>query len=147
MSKLCSEIIANRPVISGTPDMKVRAAAKAMTEAHVSAIAVVDAKDATRIVGIFTERDAVMKVLAVGLNPDTTLLSDVMRRDPQTIRAALPLAYALHLMTEGGFRHVPVVDDDGKLVGMVSARDALGEDLARLGREMLRKEELENPRS
>ena len=69
------------------------------------------------------------KVLATSLDPDTALLSQVMAHDPQTIRADKPLAYALQMMADGGFRHVPVVDDQGGPVGMVSARDALGQDI------------------
>ena len=67
-----------------------------------------------------------------------------MVADPQTIRADKPLAYALHMMAEGGFRHVPVVDDLGAPVGMVSARDALGQDIVDLERELRRQESLES---
>ncbi|HMV01285.1 MAG TPA: CBS domain-containing protein, partial [Rhodocyclaceae bacterium] len=77
-------------------------------------------------------------------DPDKTRVSQVMVTDLQTIRAGKPLAYALHMMAEGGFRHVPVVDDDGGPVGMVSARDALGADLIDLEREIKRQEELES---
>lgn len=96
-----------------------------------------------RIAGIFTERDALNKVLAASLDPDTTILEQVMVPDPQAIRADKPLAYALLMMAEGGFRHVPVVDDDGGPLGMVSARDALGQDLVDLERDMQRLEALE----
>jgi CBS domain-containing protein len=61
----------------------------------------------------------------------------------QTIRADKPLAYALLMMAEGGFRHVPVVGDSGEPLGMVSARDALGQDIIDLERDMKRLEELE----
>ncbi len=144
MARVINEIVAGRPLISGTKDMTVRAASKLMAAKHVSALVVLDGK---RIAGIFTERDAISKVLAEGLNPDKTAISEVMVVEPQTVRAAMPLAFALHMMVEGGFRHVPVVDDDGNAVGMVSARDALGEDLVRLEREMERRDVLENPLS
>jgi CBS domain-containing protein len=144
MTRVINEIVAGRKLISGTRDMTVREACKTMAAKHVSALLVLEEK---RIVGIFTERDAIVKVLAAGLNPDKTPISEVMAAEPQTVRAAMPLAFALHMMIEGGFRHVPVVDDDGKAVGMVSARDALGEDLVRLEREMERRNVLENPLS
>ena len=67
----------------------------------------------------------------------------VMVSKPQTIGVDKPLAYALYMMAEGGFRHVPVVDQRGVPVGMVSARDALGQDLVDLEREIQHQQELE----
>lgn len=83
------------------------------------------------------------KVLAAGRDPASTLLSEVMVHRPQTILSEKPLAYALHMMAEGGFRHVPVVDAGGVLCGMVSARDALGQDILDLERDLQRLSELE----
>lgn len=142
--RVISNIIENRPLVSCKKGTTVRDACKLMTEKKISALAVLEK---SKLVGIFTERDAVSKILAKGLNPDTTLISQVMVSEPQTVRAAMPLIYALHLMYEGNFRHVPVVDDDGKPVSMVSARDALGEDMVRLERERDRMETLINPMS
>jgi CBS domain-containing protein len=121
--------------------MTVRAASKLMVEKKIGALLVVENG---RIAGIFTERDALNKVLAVSLDPDTTALSQVMVADPQTIRADKPLAYALYMMAEGGFRHVPVVDGNGAPLGMVSARDALGQDIVELERDMKHLEDLES---
>lgn len=138
--RIIRDLLAGRTLVSGSKDMTVRAACRLMAEKKIGALLVVEAG---RIAGIFTERDALNKVLAAGLDPDRTLLSQVMVADLQTIRADKPLAYALHLMAEGGFRHVPVVDDDGSPLGMVSARDALGQDIVDLERELKRREELE----
>jgi CBS domain-containing protein len=96
-----------------------------------------------RIAGIFTERDALNKVLAGSLDADRTTLQSVMVENPQTIRGDRPLEYALLMMADGGFRHVPVVDEDGSPVGMVSARDALGEDLVDLERDLRLRDRLE----
>jgi CBS domain-containing protein len=93
-----------------------------------------------RLVGVFTERDALFRVLAEGRDTRTTRLSDVMTRNPATIHPDRPFAEALHIMHEGGFRHVPVVED-GRPVGMVSARDALGPELEDFVYEMLRQEQ------
>jgi CBS domain-containing protein len=82
-----------------------------------------------RIAGIFTERDALVRVLAKAVDPETTRVDAVMTPNPQTVEADVPVGHALHLMYEGGFRHVPVVED-GRPVGMISARDALGPELA-----------------
>jgi CBS domain-containing protein len=75
-------------------------------------------------VGVFTERDAVFRVLAEGRDVSVTPISDVMTAEPQTIGPDKPFVHALYMMYEGGFRHVPVVKD-GRPLGMVSARDAL----------------------
>ena len=141
MSKrIIRDIVAGQKLISASKDMTVRAACCLMAEKKVGAILVLEAG---RIAGIFTERDALSKVLATSLDPDTALLSQVMSHDPQTIRADKPLAYALQMMADGGFRHVPVVDDQGGPVGMVSARDALGQDIVEFERDMKRLEALE----
>ena len=118
----------------------VQAAAVAMAARNIGCILVVEGD---RLAGIFTERDALNKVLAGRLDPDTTTLEQVMVRDPQTIGADKPLAYALLMMADGGFRHVPVVDASGAPVGMVSARDALGQDLVDLESDIKRMESLE----
>jgi CBS domain-containing protein len=138
---MISDILAGRSLITASKEMTVRAAAKLMAEKKIGAVLVVEGK---QIAGIFTERDALNKVLAAGLDPDKTLLSQVMVKDLQTIRADKPLAYALYMMAEGGFRHVPVVADDGSPVGMVSARDALGQDMVELERDMRHLEDLES---
>ena len=138
--RMISNILAGKPLISGAKDMTVRAACKLMAEKKIGALLVLEKG---KIAGIFTERDALNKILAAGLNPDSTKLSEVMVSKLQTIRADKPLAYALHMMAEGGFRHVPVVGDNGEPLGMVSARDALGQDIVDLERDMKRLEELE----
>lgn len=138
--RIIKNIIADRNLLSAGKTMTVRAACRLMAERKMGAMLVVEGG---RIAGIFTERDALNKVLAASLDPDATTLEQVMVHDPQTIRADKPLAYALLMMAEGGFRHVPVIDDDGEPLGMVSARDALGQDLVDLERDMQRLEALE----
>ncbi len=140
--RVISNIIEGRALISCNKDSSVRDACKLMSSKKISALAVLDKGS---LVGIFTERDALGKILAAGRDPEKTLISEVMVPDPQTVRSAMPLAYALHVMFEGGFRHVPIVDDEGNPIGMVSARDALGEDMVRLERERERFDTLVNP--
>ncbi len=135
-----SDVIAGRPLIHAEASMTVRAAAVRMAECRIGALLILDGD---QIAGIFTERDALNKILAAGLDPDKTTLGEVMVRHLQTIGADKPLAYALHMMAEGGFRHVPVVDAAGKALGMVSARDALGQDMVDLERDLRRLAELE----
>jgi len=138
---MLSDILVGRSLVTANKEMTVRAASKLMVEKKIGALLVVENG---RIAGIFRARCAQQEVLAVSLDPDTTALSQVMVADPQTIRADKPLAYALYMMAEGGFRHVPVVDGNGAPLGMVSARDALGQDIVELERDMKHLEDLES---
>lgn len=134
-SRKIKEVIADRPILTGPMDLSVSVAARRMVEARVGSIMVTVAG---KLVGIFTERDALVRVLAAGLNPETTPLARVMTSDVITASPEMPLGHALHLMYEGGFRHVPIVDG-GQAVGMVSARDALGPELVEFEGELLQR--------
>lgn len=125
MLRTIREIIRNQSVLSLPPDASVRAAARAMADRNVGSVMVVEGG---KLVGIFTERDALVRVLAAGLDPATTKLSAIMVRKVLTISPDRPLVNALHRMHDQGFRHMPVVEN-GVPIGMVSVRDALGSDL------------------
>ena len=139
-NRIISNIIAGQSVVSASKETTVRAACTLMAQKRIGALLVVENN---RIAGIFTERDALNKVLAGSLDPESTTLAQVMVRDPQTIRADKPLGYALQFMVDGGFRHVPVIDANGAPLGMVSARDALGADMVQLERNQQFREHLE----
>lgn len=139
--RMISNMLDGRSLVTATKEMTVRSACRLMTEKRIGALLVVENN---RIAGIFTERDALNKILSAGVDPDTTKVADVMASNPQTIGADKPLAHALYMMAEGGFRHVPVVDANGTPLGMVSARDALGQDMLELEREMKHLQELES---
>jgi CBS domain-containing protein len=128
-------VIAKQKVLTSPASMTVRAAAKAMKERNLSSVLVVDAG---RLIGIFTERDAISRVLAEGRDANATRLADVMTRHPKTISPDKPVGHALLMMYEGGFRHVPVVKD-GHPVGLISARDALGPELQEFESELERR--------
>ncbi len=132
------EIIAHQKILSAPETMTVREAAIRMAEAKVGAMLILDHG---KLTGIFTERDMLNRVVAKRLDPDATPLSQVMTSDPRTISADKPLAHALVMMDEGGYRHVPVMDS-GQPVGMVSARDALGAELIEFENELQRREHL-----
>jgi len=129
-------VIAKQKILTATAEITVVDAARLMKKKSVGAVMVV--KDNGRLAGIFTERDAVFRVLAEGRDPKTTRLSDVMTPQPQTITPEKPFGHALLMMYESGFRHVPVVED-GKPVGMVSARDVLGPELQEFESELQRR--------
>ena len=75
-----------------------------------------------RLVGIFTERDVLFRVVGSGLDPTRTPVSQVMTPDPETLTMQDELAWVLNLMAVGGFRHVPIVDDDGRPVAVFSVK-------------------------
>ncbi|MCZ4305467.1 CBS domain-containing protein [Zoogloeaceae bacterium G21618-S1] len=132
------KVIAGRQVVTASQEMTVVDAAQVMSNAKIGAILVVE-KGA--LVGIFTERDALTRVLAKGLDPTVTSLAQVMTAKPMTVTPTLPLGHALHMMYDGGFRHVPVVDR-GRPIGVVSARDALGDEQCNFERELLQREDI-----
>jgi CBS domain-containing protein len=131
-------IIQNRPVLTAESAMTVCDAARLMEQHKTGALLVCEEG---RLVGVFTERDALFRVIGAKLDPKTTQLVDVMTCDPQTIAPDKPLGHALHMMYEGGFRNVPVIED-GRLVGLVSARDALGPELKTFVEEMDEREHI-----
>lgn len=75
-----------------------------------------------RPVGIFTERDVLVRVIAPGLDPSKTPVGDVMTRTPITVRASATIAEAMRVVTERRCRHLPVIDDTG-LCGLISIGD------------------------
>lgn len=86
------------------------------------------------LVGIFTGRDAVCRVLAEGKDPAATALADVMTRDPDTMPPGMSAIDALRQMEASGYRHIPVVEN-GKVVGIVSRGDFKGLEIDRLDEE------------
>ena len=125
LSQPVRSIIGQHGFVSVPPSTPVRQAAELMAEGHIGAVVVVEDD---HLVGIFSERDAVFRVIARGLDPAATKLSQVMTPEPKTIKPNNTFGYAMTLMHENGFRHLPVVDN-GKPIGIVSARSALDPDL------------------
>jgi len=128
---------------TGTPVTATRAttvleAALLMKKTGKGALLVVEG---TRLVGIFTERDALFRVIAGGRDPATTRMADVMTAHPQTIQADEPFLHAMRVMHKGGFRHLPVVED-GRPLGVVSARDALDDDMYELRVDLSQREDM-----
>ncbi len=137
-SQRVRDMMEKKKLLTASPDTTVSAAAKLMTQSKVSAVVVLENKN---LIGIFTERDAVSRVIAQDRNVLTTLLSDVMTKSPKTIAPDKTFGYALLLMHENGFRHVPVVEN-GRVIGMVSARNALDPDMEEFVAESHRREEI-----
>jgi CBS domain-containing protein len=127
-----SNIILNQHPVTAHSDTFVKDACKRMREARVGSVLVTDPDGV--LVGIFTGRDAVNRVIAAGRNPATTRLTDVMTPNPSTMPPDKTAIDALRLMWEGGFRHVPVIRE-GHVVGIVSRSDFKGHEQDRLEEE------------
>ncbi|MFN7086240.1 MAG: cyclic nucleotide-binding/CBS domain-containing protein [Burkholderiales bacterium] len=120
-SQRIKDVMERKKILIAPPDTTVSKAAKLMEERNVGAIMVVENE---YLVGIFTERDVVFRVIARDRDVKTTRLAEVMTAKPLTVDPDKSFGYALLVMQENGFRHVPVVVD-GKPVGIVSSRNAL----------------------
>ena len=132
-------VMQRRKILKAPPGTSVDKAARLMAAKNVGAVMVVDAE---QLVGIFTERDLVCRVVARGLDTGTTTLGEVMTPGPCTIAPDRPFGAALVLMHEKGFRHLPVVDR-GKVVGIVSSRSALDPELEEFVSEAQRRKRFE----
>lgn len=119
MRKL-ADILFNRNPLTMPPSTCVRDACLAMHETNADSVLVTDPRG--RLIGIFTDRDAVCRVLAAGKNAETTPLEEVMTADPDTLAPDTSAIEALRWMWDGGYRHIPVVEG-GRLLGVVSRAD------------------------
>ena len=116
-----SELIGRRPLVHASMNDTVRNAAQEMTEKKIGAVAILDDG---KLVGIFTERDIMQRVVAAGLDPDGTPVGTVMTRELVVASPDEDMDSALHKMQSIRCRHLPIVDE-GNLVGMLSLRDLL----------------------
>jgi CBS domain-containing protein len=124
-SQRIRSVMEQKKLVTAAPETTVNQAAKLMAKRNVGAVMVVEDG---RLVGIFTERDAVFRVIAKGRDAQTTLLADVMTDAPHTVDPDKTFGYALLMMHDNGFRHLPVIEN-GKPIGIISARNALDPDL------------------
>ncbi len=115
----------SKKFLAAPPATTVSDAARLMAGKNVGAILVVEDD---HLVGIFSERDVVFRVIAQGRDAKTTKLAEVMTASPKTLAPNKSYGHALLLMQENGFRHVPVVEN-GKAIGIISSRNAMDPDL------------------
>ncbi len=122
------QAMSRRHVISIHPGATVHEAACVMTRANCGSVLVIDTHSA--LLGILTERDLMTRVLAKALDPARTPVSQVMTPHPRCIPPEFKVADAVLIMIERGFRHLPVVTEGGRILGVFSARDALPRELS-----------------
>lgn len=118
----CSEVMTREPV-SCEPADSIKRVADVMKREDVGAVPVVDSKSSRRLVGIVTDRDIVVRVVADGRNVDSSPVRDAMTANPATCREDQDVSAAVSLMAERKIRRMPVVDAEGRLVGIIAQAD------------------------
>src|SRR5690606_2859335 len=112
-----------RPPLTVAPETPVGDVLKRMVAEGIGCAAIVDGE--RRLLGLFTERDALLRPNVDAAKLAAKPVSAPMTKNPATLRARDKIAFALHRMNVGGFRHIPILDDDERLVGVISVRGIL----------------------
>jgi CBS domain-containing protein len=128
------ELATLRPAICVPPTMTVRAAIDRMNHDGVGCVLV---EDRGRLIGIFTERDVLTKIVGTSMDLERSTVDSLMTRDPEALSPDDRVSYALNKMSVGGFRHIPLVDDDGRPIGVVSMRNVVDYIVDLFGTEVL----------
>ncbi len=131
-------VIPVREALVLAAEATVTEAMRAMQREHRGCVLVTDdGTKQSKLMGIFTERDVLLRIVDRGKNPATLPLSEVMTPDPDVLSVKSTVAYALNKMSVGGFRHVPVVDEEHRPAFVVSVRDIVEFLVAAFPREVL----------
>ena len=129
------ERVCARHVDIAEPDESVWKAAERMHQRAVGTLVIID--EDKKPIGIVTDRDLVERVMAQSKDPNTTAISQVMTHDPVNVNEMASIESVLSVMQSCGFRRIPVVGDEGQLVGLLSLDDVLGllaEEFAQIGK-------------
>jgi CBS domain-containing protein len=106
-----------------TADHSVARAIQMMVQNRRAAVVIVDEHD--KLIGIFTERDVLTRVMGAGRVARDTLLREVMTAEPETLRPDDRICYAINRMHAGGFRSLPLVDDAHRAIGIITVNDVV----------------------
>ena len=139
-SQRIRSVMEQKKILTAPPETTVGKAAELMADRNVGAVMVVEHE---RLVGIFTERDVVFRVIAQGRDVQATRLAEVMTTAPLTVDPDKSYGHALLIMYENGFRHVPVIEN-GKPVGIVSSRNALDPEMEEFVSEAQRRKHIQD---
>lgn len=120
--KKCSDVM-TRDVVTCTPEDSIVDVARLMKTADIGPVLIVDHETSRTLVGIVTDRDIVIKVVAEGQEPQSTRVGDVMSRKLVTCRAEDDIDIAMKAMAQFQLRRIPVVEDNMRLVGIISQAD------------------------
>jgi CBS domain-containing protein len=133
--------ICNHNVVTVPADTNIADVAARMREAHVGDVIVTEYRQGREVpIGVVTDRDLVLEVLAAKIDPDTVAAKDIMSGDLVAVRRENGLEFALAAMRKGGVRRIAIVDQDDALIGVLSVDDVIEHLSAMLGdlAEMLR---------
>jgi CBS domain-containing protein len=119
--------ISQKHVLSLGPRASVREAAGVMTRANCGSVLVMEPPHS--LLGIVTERDLMTRVLAKALDPESTHVHEIMTPNPLCVPPETRVSDAVVIMLERGFRHLPIIGPEGKMLGVFSMRDALPREL------------------
>jgi CBS domain-containing protein len=122
LQRTIGELPTLQPAITCEPSATVRQAIEVMQRQRIGCILVVDQD---RLVGVFTERDVLTKVAAQEVDIDHLRVDEIMTSDPEYLGIDNELVYALNQMSVSGYRHIPLVDHQGRPTGVVSMRDII----------------------
>lgn len=114
---------ARAKAVTAAAEESIREAARRMDSHGVGCLVVVDAEE--RPVGMLTDRDIVVRVLRRRRDPDATRVGDVMQQDVTVVRESTPLVVAVRRMRRDGLRRTPLVDEQGRLCGIITSDDVL----------------------
>lgn len=117
-------IVPSRPPIAFSPEQSVKDGMLAMQQRHRGCILITqDGTLRSSLVGIFTERDVLLRVINSGRNPAGVALGELMTPDPETLPFDARIAWALNMMAVGGYRHLPITDRQGWPTAVLAVRD------------------------
>jgi len=120
--KKCNEVMTKNPVCCRPDDMVVKVA-QLMQSENIGSIPVIENEQSQKLVGIVTDRDLALKIVAKGQDAKSTKVEAVMTRQIVTCRTGDDLQMALDAMAEHQLRRIPIVDDDDKIVGIIAQAD------------------------
>ena len=128
LRKIIPNVIHDQKIIHLGAEATARQAALLMREQNVGAVLIMDDDELT---GILTVNDMTYRVVGEGRDPNQTVLREIMTAEPDSVSSDTTAIDALRLMQDGGYRHLPIVDE-GEVLGIVSRRDFHGVEKARL---------------
>ena len=121
--RIIPDVVHEQDIVALDKTRSVHDAVQLMSTHNIAAVAVTNGDH--QLIGIISERDITHRVLACGLNPQATPLSDIMTENPETLLASDRCLDAIELMLTRNIRHLPVVDDQRRVIAMISMRDLL----------------------
>jgi len=120
--KKCDEVMTNNPVCCLSNDMVVKAA-QIMKTGNVGSVPVIDNEKTRKLIGIVTDRDLVLKIVAEGKDPKSTNVAAVMTAKVVSCQSEDDLQKAMDLMSENQLRRIPIIDKTGMILGIISQAD------------------------